>query len=248
MEFGVQGLSNVMLLDYVTKSPILFLKEVLFTNIGLVGDLVKQKGGEQGLNLMAWNNKSDATFTIHTPIFSMKFLEVSAGADFYQKEQIVAEVELLEVEDDKATLKYEPIESKEFFIYEMDKSARNMLDQVIDYDLDGQDIILETSISNEWILVFYYHKDQYNINNIGKFINRGFYTLVGTATLYNQNEAKEEELKFEFPKVQINQQFNLQMLNSKNPNQIFSIECTALIESTNDKTLLRLMTRDEGDS
>ncbi|MFA6711176.1 MAG: hypothetical protein WCS33_00470 [Candidatus Caldatribacteriota bacterium] len=244
MEFGIRGASNVLLSKYGNKEPILFLPEITFTDINLEGEFVPSKGGQQGMNLIAWNENAEATFRIRTPIFSMEFLEITAGSELVTKETFIHEIQVLQLdEDNKAKLKSSPSNKRPIFVFELNVSGRQITNKITEknYVIDGDEITVTTSLTGDWILVYYYHKTSIQIVEIGKFVNMGYLSLLGETEIYNQDSGNTEFLKFDFPKIEIRQQFNLQMLNATNPDQFFFMDCVALIENPEDKVLLRLM-------
>ena len=80
MEFGIRGASNVLLLSLATNEPVMFLPQITFSHLNMEGNFVPSTGGRQGMNLVAWNENSQANFRIRTPVFSMKFLKISSGS------------------------------------------------------------------------------------------------------------------------------------------------------------------------
>lgn len=244
MEFGIRGASNVLLSRIVDSEPVIFLPQVTFSHLNMEGNFLPSKGGKQGMNLIAWNENSQANFRIQTPVFSMKFLEISSGSSLVDKEDFIHEIQVLEIdEENKVKLEFIPSNKKPFFIFELNTSGKQIINKLLekDYSIDEDVITITASLVGDWILVYYYHKILLEIVKIGKTANLGYYSLIGETTIYNQNTAQEELLKFEFPKIEIQYQFDLQMLNAENPAQFFTMDCIALIESPEDMILLKLM-------
>lgn len=244
MEFGIRGASNVLLLSLATNEPVMFLPQITFSHLNMEGNFVPSTGGRQGMNLVAWNENSQANFRIRTPIFSMKFLKISSGSSLSNKEIFVHEIESLEIdEDNKVKLKFIPSDKKSFFIFELNVSGQQIVKKLLetDYSIDEDVITITASLASDWVLVYYYHKTLLEIVEIGKSVNSGYYSLIGETTIYNQNTTEEELLKFQFPKIEIQYQFDLQMLNAENPDQFFAMDCAALVDNPEDMILLRLM-------
>jgi hypothetical protein len=238
MEHGIRGFSDVVISKYKDREPVLYLSEVVFTNIVTEGDYKVASGGQDGFDLLGWNTSSKSQFIIKTPVFSMNFLEMSAGGELQKQETLIHEVETIELDDtDTFDLSYLPVLTEVFKIYLMDKTSRIIVQEIEMKEIDEKTITLKSSYNN-WIMIIYTYEKEAEIVNIGKFINKGFYTLYGKTTLTSLSTSSESVLYFHFPKVEIIHSFDLKMLNSSSPNQFFNIHCNAIKE---DGSLVRLI-------
>lgn len=243
MEFGIRGTSNVLISRLSDEDPIIFLPNVSFSGIHVEGEFVSSRGGEGGMNLIAWNENVKADFRLTTPIFSMNFLSITTGSTLNVKEGLIHETEILECdEENKIKLKSIPSDKKPLFIFELDKSGRQIVNKISkeNFEQDGDIIEILVSLAGDWVLVYYYHKTTIEQLQIGKPENLGYCSLVGDTIIYNRNTAESESLKFEFPKIEIKNQFDLNILNADNPNQYFVMDCSAVVKDSKDKVLLRM--------
>ena len=248
--YGVHNVGNVLILEYMTKKPVLYLPEVTFSGIDLENEFKHESGGHQGMSLIGWNAAPDAKFTIQTPVLSMKFLELAAAGDIESNTSLLHEVEVLDLDSNHAAkLSFEPSQSNPIYVFAVDTSGRQILQEITVYSLSTDNgkhyITLSNPVASGLIMIFYYTTDTADVLNLGPEVNKGYYTLIGETGIYNEQTANEEQLKFQFPKVQIIQSFNLKMLNAKSPNQMFAIICHAL-KDEKEKVLFKLMKRVEG--
>lgn len=243
MEFGIHGNASILLLEASTSTPVLYLPEVLFSNIHLEGVYTKASGGEQNMQLLGWNDSAAADFLINTPVFSMKFLELAAGSSLQTTTEPIYQIDILELDtENKAELNFQPLATKPFFVFELNVSGRQVVDNIVeaDFTLNDQEITIDKDIAGDWILVYYYYTSEIEKVKIGKFINQGYFKILGQTIIYNQDTGEEEVLKFEFPRVNIRHQFNINMLNANNPEQVFTMFCTAIADDSKDKMLAKI--------
>lgn len=241
LEYGTRGCSNVVIADYKTKTPILYLSEALFSSIDSEGEYKVSTGGEQGMSLLGWNTESSTQFVVQTPVFSMKFLEMAAGARREIKQDSVVNMETIEG-DGTTEIELEYVPDASFIkVFKLNNSGGFIVSSLTVESVDEKVLTLNEAQSG-WVLVLYKHDADIDQVNIGKFINSGFYCIYGKLEIYDQNQAVSDILYFEFPKVEIKYSFNLKMLNSNSPNQLFSIYCNALKE---EDTLVKIRTVSE---
>lgn len=241
MEYLIKNMANILLLDYETKEPLLFIPEALFSNINLSGELKSSRGGTEGLTLISWNSGASVSFLLQTPILSMEFLEISTKGKLNKGKFLTHEIEVIELDSEgRGELKYTPSEEKDIYIFSLDKSGRFIKKPIFHYDLE-ENILKDLQPKADWFLVFYYHKAFCQKLDIGKTMMSGYYSIIGNVNIYNKETSETEVFKFEFPKINIEQLIDLNLLNSSNPNQRFNLQCQALVENEKDKVLLRLV-------
>jgi len=244
MEFGIHGNANLVLLDHTSK-PVLFLPQVLFSNIDFQGAYVDASGGQQNMQLMGWSESATANFAIHTPIFSMRLLEIASGSLLNRVSQTVHSIDIIELDlENKGKLDFLPLDNKPFFVFELNPSGKQVASEIQsdDYSMDDKEITITKQLAGDWILVYYYYTSEVDMVEIGKFMNKGYFTIVGETVVHNKETGEEVLLKFEFPKVSIKNHFDLDMLNANNPDQVFIIVCSAVVEGSKDKVLARIFT------
>jgi hypothetical protein len=242
MEYVIQGYSQVTILEHTTKTPVLFFPEAYFTNIQLESKNKIGSGGQQGLDLIGWGTESEGKFLIYSPIFSMKFLELMSGSDLKNMEYSFIETELQEINNNTITLLNLPDTESDIEVYQLNSSGKQIMGQIIISNIDGKEILLDGN-SDGWALIIYRIKEEVEIIDVGKIINKGYYSIVGNVQIYDNISAESQLLRFEFPKVIINNNFNIKVLNSRNPEEIFTLHCHALVEEKIDKSLLRIIKR-----
>ena len=241
MEYVVQGNSELVILNYETKEPVLYLPEAHLTHIDIEGDYRTTSGGTQGLDLLGWNRAAGDTFVIYTPLLSMKLLELSSGSQLQvNNNQLTTEVEQIEINNSATFETTYPPESIK--VYQLNQSGYSILSKLVVDNIDEATVTL-SSTTDGWLLVIYETISNIEELAIGKFINKGFFTIIGEVDIYNRNDATKEQLKFEFPKVNIVNSFNVKVLNNIDTGQVFTMQCQALVEDSIDKSLIRIIKR-----
>jgi len=246
LEYSIQGDSQIVIMEYQTKKPLLYLPEGHMTHIEIENDARVSSGGEQGLSLLGWNRNASDGFIVYTPLFSMKFLELASGTVLEDASGNITEIETVEMNSNKTvSLNYNIDITKPYYVYQLNSSGRNMTNLLeIDNVVDNV-ITLKNNASN-WVLVVYQTIGNIERLDIGKFINKGFYSMSGTTEVYNRNDSSKELLYFEFPKISIEHSFNIKILNNTDTGQVFSMRCQALVEESINKSLIRIIKRKQG--
>lgn len=244
-EYLIQGYSQISILEYTTKKPILYFPEAHVANMKIESSSRIGSGGQQGLDLIGWNSQADGQFLILSPIFSMKFLEIAAGSEIKEQSHIYMEMETHLIENNTIALTNVPVENTEIKVYQLNSSGKLILNEISIDNVDSNIVELTGEHSN-WALILYYVQDNVELLDIGKFVNKGYYSIIGNFEIYNNISAEKELLKFEFPKVLINNSFNVKVLNNRNPEEVYILQCQALLEETINKSLLRIIRRIEG--
>jgi len=244
LEYVAQNATELVILDYATQEPVLYLPEAHLANLDVAGDYKLTSGGQQGLDILGWNRASGNSFVIYTPLLSMKFLELSTGSTLKNKtNDTITEIEQIEVDNtDEFETSY-PIESIK--VYQLNQSGRNILSKLTVESFDDT-IVTLASATDGWLLIVYETISNTQELLIGKFQNKGFFSLLGEIDVYNRNDAIQEKLKFNFPKIDIINSFNVEILNNTDTNQMFAIQCQALVEESIDKSLIRIIKRQQG--
>ena len=242
MEHSIQGYSQVTILEYVNKTPILFFPQAFFTSIDMKGESRIGSGGQQGLDLIGWNTENNGTFLIHTPMFTMKLLEVIAGTKVKEINESFMEVEVSEIDNNTITLLNTPFRADLMQIYQLDSTGKFISNSIAIGSVDDTVVTLNGNYDG-WALVTYYIQEEIDLLEIGKFNDEGYYTIIGSLEMYNKLTTITETLRFEFPKVIINNSFDIKTLNNRNPDEVFTLNCQALIEDKMNKSLLRIIKR-----
>jgi len=244
-EYLIQGYSQISILEYVTKKPVLYFPEAHVANIQVESNSRIGSGGKQNLDLIGWNTEGDGQFVILSPIFSMKFLEIAAGSEIKERSHIFMEMETQMIENNEIILVNIPAENKEIKVYQLNSSGKLILDEIDIANINENTLELNGNHSG-WALIFYYIEDTVELLDIGKFVNKGYYSVIGNFEIYNNVSAEKEILRFEFPKVLINNSFNVKLMNNRNPEEVYMLQCQALLEEEINKSLLRIIRRVEG--
>ncbi len=244
MEYTVQGYSQVTVLEYLSRKPVLFFPEAHFANVGIEGTAVVGSGGQQSLDLIAWNDGNKGKFILYSPTFSMKFLELAAGSDLQEKTESFTKSETIEIQSNTIVLNDIPDIGKLLKIYKLEADGKTINSELTINTIDDNTITLMGN-NDGWVLVVYEVSISAEIIDIGKSVNKGYYSVLGTSVLYSKEEDKEE-LYFEFPKVSIHNNFDIKTLNARNPDSYFVLTCEALADEKFNKSLLRIIKRKQG--
>ncbi len=241
MEYTVQGYSQITILEYISRQPVLFFPEAHFASLGIQGAAVDEGGGKQNLDLIAWNEGNKGQFILYTATFSMKFLEVAAGSDLQEKEEFFTRTETIEIEDNTITLEDTPNTDNLLKIYKLEADGK-AINSELTIDSISDNIITLSGSNSGWVLVVYETSINAEVLNIGKSINKGYYTIIGSSTLYSKEE-EQSELYFEFPKVSIRNNFDIKALNSGDLESYYTLTCEALADEKFNRSLLRIIKR-----
>lgn len=245
MEYAIKGKTRVVFLDYQTKTPILYLPNVFMGHVEVEGVHRTTSGGEQGLDFLGWNRNAGDSFILYTSLFSMKFLEMTAGSLLEEKQEIIKEIQHFELNEatDEIELDYTPLKIEKTFVYQLNSSGRYIEKQININTISDNNLTLEENVDHS-VVVIYDTLANVEKVDIGKFLNKGFISIVGDTDIYNRDTGEKEKLYFEFPKININNSFNVKMLNSdEQMNQMFTMECQALVEEKIGKSLVRIIKR-----
>jgi hypothetical protein len=242
LEYVIQGCADIVIKNYKTQLPILYLPEAFLSNVHSEGEYKTSVGGKQGMNLLGWNTENNSTFIIQTPVVTMQILEMTAGGSRTTQNRAVNTMERIEgMGSNIITLSHSPIDIPSIQVFRLSQSGHTIATSLEIDSLDENELTLTTS-ENDWILVLYSFNGEVDEINIGKFQNGGYCIIEGITNIYNENTGVSEPLYFKFPKVDITPSFNIKMLNSKNPDYLFHIYCNALKEGD---TLLTVFKAEE---
>lgn len=235
-EYALKGFADILIVNYQTGEPVIFLPEALFSNIIEDGSkYTDSAGGERGLSLLGWNVSPDMKFAVQVPYFSPKFIELASGGKMGIDSNVHA-IERIEVNNNELELSHTPNNLNKY-VYQLNKSGKTLLNNVVDYTIEDNVITLTQENMSGYFLIFYFYNISINYINI-EFKDKPFFTVYGKASLYNEVDSVETELKFIIPKVQIENIFDLKMLNSPaSPGTRYTLLCHALRE---DNALMKL--------
>jgi hypothetical protein len=243
VEYTIQGYSEITLLKYSDRLPLLYFPEAHLVDASVEMREFMSRGGQQHLPLSGWSTMADGNFILYSPSFSMKFLEVIAGSDLVEGKDYVERVERVEIVNNELILSETPTLDMSITINHLDSSGK-IIGELLSMDsIEGNTIVLSGQYDG-WALIAYYIHETVQKIDIGNVVNKGYYTVIGKAELYQNNSTIDNEfLYFEIPKIIINHSFSINILNSRNPEQVFGLNCTAMKDAGINGNLLRLTKR-----
>jgi len=245
--FYIKGYADVVIKDYMTQDPILFLNNTIVTQTVLDRDIKAARGGAYSSAFVLWQFDTNDSLQISVNNLSLKLMGLVSVAEIQKEEIIFPTKEIRQVEEgNEVELKRAPV--KKVFVYFLSDDGATIIREIEDYNINNTTLKINDPEIEEQdhILIYYYSQITASFLDVEKTTKQPYYSIDIFARARPVNGTIEDEVDIvvSYPKITVTPGLSI-YFDNENDRDLYIFEIKVVGEDPKGKRLMRLQVAEE---